>query len=132
MAENGVVTAYGTVMHDRVVYNARKGWFSGRSNETISMRHVTSVRIETSRHVVWGVIFGLIGLFVLTGAPTAAKIIGLIPLALAVLLLWGSPRVVLNTAGGDLRPSIGFPWTRPEAERFVTALRRVLFPDMAP
>ncbi len=54
-------------------------------------------------------------------------VLGLFFVAFAVLQLWGSPRVVVNTAGGDMRPAIGWPWKKPEAEHFVMALRQELF-----
>ena len=52
---------------------------------------------------------------------------GVVLILLAVLLLWGSPRVVVNTAGGDLNAAKGFPWKRDTAQSFVEALRKQLF-----
>ncbi len=43
------------------------------------------------------------------------------------ILLWGSPSVVVNTAGRDLNAAKGFPWQRGEANAFVEALRQQLF-----
>jgi hypothetical protein len=80
----GVDTSFGTVTSKRIIYFTKRGWLAGGAREDIPLRHVTSIRLETSRV-----------------AP------------------WGSPKVVLNTAGGDLRPARGLPWTRPEANRFV-------------
>jgi hypothetical protein len=120
-------TAFGTVTDRQVTYFYKKGWFSGGSREDLPIRHITSVRLETARHPFWAVFLILIGLVCLFAIKGAAILVGLVLVALAALLLWGSPKVVVNTAGGDLRPATGFPWTRPEAERFVNALRSELF-----
>ena len=123
-----VTTEFGTVTDKQIKYYYKKGWFSGGAEEDIPLRHITSIRLETERSLVWGILCLLIGLMFL-GADGAAKVAALIPLALAVLLFWGSPKVVVNTAGGDLRPASGFPWTKSEAERFVQALRVQLFKE---
>ena len=91
---------FGTVTNKRVIYQRAKGWFSGGSHEDFPLKHVTSVRLETTRHILGGVLFALIGLGCL-GAPGGGKLIGAALTALAVLLLWGSPAVVVNTAGQD-------------------------------
>jgi hypothetical protein len=127
--EQRVNTGFGTVTDRQVIYHANKGWFSGGSREDIPLRHVTSVRVETSRRPIWGIILLLIGLVMLLSGEAGVMLVAIVLLALAVLLLWGSPKVVLNTAGGDLRPSTGFPWTKDEAERFAGALRNQLFKD---
>jgi hypothetical protein len=130
--EEGVVTAFGTVTDRRVIYKFKKGWFSGGNQEDIPLRHITSVRLETSRPLVGAILVGLIALVMLItgfssdGSPIVG-LIGLLVLAWAVLLLWGSPLVVINTSGNDKRPASGFPWTRPEAEKFVNALQSQLF-----
>lgn len=123
--QNVTATAFGTVSNKRVVFHTKKSLFGGRAQEDLPMRHITSVRVETVRHWIWGLLFGLLGLAMLAG-PGGAKLLGLIVLAFALLLFWGWPKVVVNTAGGDLRPSVGLPWTRDEAERFVGALRQQL------
>lgn len=46
---------------------------------------------------------------------------------LGILLVWGSPAVVVDTAGRDLNAAKGWPWTRGEANAFVDALRGQLF-----
>jgi hypothetical protein len=43
------------------------------------------------------------------------------------LLIWGSPTVVVNTAGQDLNVAKGWPWVRGEANAFVEGLRGQLF-----
>jgi hypothetical protein len=121
-----VETAFGTVTSKRVIYQSSKGWFSGGSRTDIPLQHVTSVRLDISRSVVWGLVVLLIGLTFLA-AEGGAKIFGLIALIYAVLLLWGSPAVVVNTAGQDLKAASGFPWHRNEAGKFVEALRKQLF-----
>lgn len=130
-AESTLVSnAFGTVTSKRVIYNRSKGWFSGGAREDIPLKHVTSVRIETSRSLLAGVLFLLIGLMLLVGGTTAiGKISGIGIFALAVLLLWGSPAVVVNTSGQDLRPAKGAPWERTQAEAFVDALRGQLFKE---
>jgi hypothetical protein len=112
----------------RIIYFTKKGWLAGGAREDIPLRHVTSIRLETSRHIIVGLFLLFVGLGFMA-APGAAKVLALIPLALGVLLLWGSPKVVLNTAGGDLRPARGLPWTRPEADKFVVAVRAQLFKE---
>lgn len=117
---------FGTVTDRRVIYFRSKGWLSGGSREDIPLQHVTSVRLEISRHLLGGVLLLLIGLGCL-GIEKGGWIIGLGLIALAVLLLWGSPAVIVNTAGRDLNASKGLPWKRSEAEKFVEALRSKLF-----
>jgi hypothetical protein len=124
----GVDTSFGTVTEKRVIYFTKKGWLGGGAREDIPLRHVTSIRLETSRHIIGGFLLLFMGLLFMA-APGGAKVLALIPLAFGVLLLWGSPKVVLNTAGGDLRPARGLPWTRPEANKFVLAVRAQLFKE---
>jgi hypothetical protein len=122
-----VANPYGTVTNKRVVYYRAKGWFSGGSREDIPLQHVTSVRLDTSRSWLPGILLFLIGLGMLGGGEGGVKVFGLILLAFAVLLIWGSPSVVVNTAGRDLNASKGAPWTRADANAFVEALRAQLF-----
>jgi hypothetical protein len=117
---------FGTVTSKRVIYYREKGWFSGGSREDIPLQHVTSVRLDTKRSLLGGVLLLLVGLAML-GASGGLKIIGVVLILLAVLLLWGSPTVVVNTAGRDLNASKGLPWKRPAANAFVEALRQQLF-----
>ena len=117
---------FGTVTNKRVIYYREKGWFSGGSREDIPLQHVTSVRLDTKRSLLGGVLLLLIG-FAMLGAESGLKIVGVVLILLAVLLLWGSPTVVVNTAGRDLNASKGLPWKRPAANAFVEALRQQLF-----
>jgi hypothetical protein len=121
-----VQNEFGTVTNKRVVYNRSKSWFSGGSREDIPLHHITSVRLETFRSIIGGLFLLLVGL-ALIAAPDAFKIIGAFFLIFAILLLWGSPGVVVNTAGRDLNASRGLPWSRSNASAFVEALRKQLF-----
>ena len=118
-AEQTLVSGhFGTVTNKRVNYNRSKGWFSGGWREDIPLKHVTSVRLDTSRHIVWGLFLVLLGTTLLPAAG-----LGLIFLALSVLLIWGSPQVVVNTAGRDVNAAQGWPWQRDAANEFVEAVR---------
>src|SRR5258708_37410192 len=129
MAEGGGVdTTFGTVTDKRVIYFTKKGWLAGGTREDIPLRHITSIRLEISRHIIGGSLLLLMGLLFMAG-PGGAKLLALIPLALGTLLLWGSPKVVLNTAGGDLRHGRGLPSTRSEADKVVVAVRTPLVKD---
>ena len=121
-----VSNSYGTVTSKRVIYFRSKGWISGGSREDIPIQHVTSVRLDTSRKILPGILFLLIGLGCLP-AGGGVTVAGVVVLALAVLMLMGSPSVVVNTAGRDLNAATGAPWTRGEANAFVEALRHQMF-----
>lgn len=121
-----VENEFGTVTNKRVIYYRNKGWLSGGSREDIPLQHVTSVRLDVSRSIIGGLFFLFVGL-VLLAAEGGLKILGLILIALAVVLLWGSPLVVVNTAGRDLNAAKGWPWQRQKASAFVEALRTQLF-----
>jgi hypothetical protein len=122
-----ISNAFGTVTNRRVIYFRAKGWFSGGSREDIPLKHVTSVRVDIKRHPVAGIVLGLIGLRMLASGEAGVIIGGLVLIALAGLLLWGSPSVVVNTAGQDLSAARGFPWQRNEANAFAETLRKQLF-----
>jgi hypothetical protein len=117
---------FGRVTDIAVHFNVKKGLFAGISQETLPLRHVTAVRLETSRHWIWGIVISLLGLGAVVSGSGGAIMIGVLLLAVAGLLFWGTPKVVVNTAGGDLRPSVSWPWTRGEAEEFVNILRNEL------
>lgn len=124
-------TSFGMVTNRRIRYRYKKGWFSSGVEEDLPLRHVTSVRLETYRGPVRGAILVLVGLSLLVSKNGPLELIGAVLLALGVLYLWGSPKVVVNTAGNDRRPAKGFPWQRGEAGRFVDAVRGQLFKDEA-
>ncbi|GBE21506.1 hypothetical protein BMS3Bbin01_00851 [bacterium BMS3Bbin01] len=129
METAGVFTnEFGEVTSKQVTYYRNKGWFRGGSREDVPIRHVTSVRLETSRKIVVAVLLILVGLLMLAG-PGVVKLVGILTAALGVLALWGSPSVAVNTAGGDLSVSKGFPWQKDAADAFVRALRAQLFKE---
>lgn len=114
---------FGVVTDRRVVYYRRKGWFSGGSREDVSLKHVTSIRLEIDRRMLGGILLVLLGLVLLVW------VIGIVPLVLGILLLWGSPTVVITTAAGDREAMKGWPWQRELAEDFAKAVRGQLFKE---
>lgn len=114
---------FGQVTDKRVVYFRKKTRFSGGSREDVPLKHITSVRVDTSKNVVGGILLVIIGIFLLW------FVVGIIPLVYGILLLWGSPTVVVNTTGGDREGMQGWPWDRQHAEEFVSGLRNQLFKD---
>jgi hypothetical protein len=124
-----VANRFGTVTNLAVHYNVKKNLFAGIRREDLIMRHVVAARLETSRHAILGgllVLIGAIWLFAGLGAGSGAAILALLPLALGILLAWGSARVTVTAADGVARPSVSWPWTRSEAEAFVSAVSREL------
>jgi hypothetical protein len=117
------VTPFGLVTSDHLSYNVQRGWLSESSRQDIPLSHVTSVRLEIRRHPVFAIILVLAALACQAADPIGI-LIAIIPLAFAVLLLWGSPLVRVNTIDGELPPTSGLPWTRPEAEWFVAAVEQ--------
>ena len=118
---------FGAVYSDRIAFYAKKGWFAGGVLEELPIRHVTSVRLETSRNAIGGVVLALIGLGLFSSGSGGAMLIGAIALAVGILLLIGWPAVTINTAGNDLRRSTGGVWQKTNAEEFVAAVRKALF-----
>lgn len=122
-----VENPFGTITSKRVIYYRAKGWFSGGSREDIPLQHVTSVRLDITRSILGGIVLLVIGLGMLISGDGPIVVIGIATLILAAILLWGSPAVVVNTAGRDLNAAKGFPWQRGDADVFVDALRKQLF-----
>ena len=120
-----VANAFGTVTDRRIVYFRSKGWFSGGSKEVIPLQRIASVRLEISRPFLLWVPLLLLGLILLRENGVLA-ITGGAAIGLAVLLLWGSPMVVVNAAARGLNKEKGWPWQKPEAEAFVETLREGL------
>lgn len=114
---------YGIVTNKRVTYMSNKSWFGGGRREDVPLKQVVSVRYETERKLFSGLFLIVLGLL------TIAFVIGIIPLLFGILLLWGSPKVNVITAGGTASPASGFPWQKQEAEAFVNALRSQLFTE---
>ncbi len=84
---------------------------------------------QSSRHPILGALLALIGVIWLFGgmeAQSGASILAILPLAAGVLLLWGSPKVAVTAADGVARPSVSWPWTRSEAEKFVNGVSKEL------
>jgi hypothetical protein len=129
LAPNEQITVqnrFGTVTNLAVRYNVKKNLFGGMRTEDLTMRHVVSVRIETTRHVVWGIVAIIIGLIAI-GAAKAPGVIIMIPLvAIGILLIWGYPKVMVTAADGMPRPSVSWPWTRQEADSFVRGVSKEL------
>ncbi len=122
-----VENPFGTVTSKRVIFFRSKGLFSGGSREDIPLQHVTSVRLDINRSILAAIVLLLIGLGTLASESALAMLVGVLLISLAVILLWGMPTVVVNTAGTDLNAAKGFPWQRPLAQAFVDALRHQLF-----
>jgi hypothetical protein len=57
------------------------------------------------------------------GLPLVTVLIGIPLIAIGALMIWGSPTIVLNTAGQDKNSSEGWPWHRAAAVQFVEAVR---------
>ena len=118
------VTPFGTVTSDRLIYNVQKSWFAERSQKEIPFQHIASVKMVIKRYRFFGVLFLLIAL-ACQALEFVGIIIAIIPLSLAILLLWGLPSITVKTTNeGDLPSTIGPPWTRPEAEWFVAAVNQ--------
>jgi hypothetical protein len=120
---------FGEVSNLMVRYNVKKNLFAGTRREDLIMRHVVAARLETSRHAILGAILALIGVIWLFGGlanGSGAAILALLPLAVGILFLWGTPRVAVTASDGLARPSVSWPWTRNEAEVFVNAVSKEL------
>ena len=119
---------FGIVTNLAVRYRLRKSLFAGTIEEDLPARHITGVRLETSRHPIWGVILCLIGLPALFGGlagSPGAFVVAILFLAPGIFLIWGWPKVVVSS-GGEPRGSVSWPWTRGEAEAFKNALSKEL------
>jgi hypothetical protein len=118
---------FGSVYSDRVGFYASKGWFGGGRLEELPIRHVTSVRLETTRKPILGIVLILAGLACFASGNGAAIGVGVFLAIVGVLQLIGWPQVTINTAGNDLRSSTGGVWQKANAEAFVGAVRKALF-----
>jgi len=118
---------FGAVYVDRIAFRDKKGWFGGGVVEELPIRHVTSVRLETSRNIFGGVVLVLIGFGLFSSGSGGAMLAGAIALGIGALFLLGWPAVTINTAGNDLRRSTGGVWQKTNAEDFVAAVRKTLF-----
>ena len=118
---------FGAVYSDRVGFYAKKSWFGGGVLEELPMRHVTSIRLETTRRTILGIVLIVAGLAFMSYGSGGSVVLGLILIAVGALLLIGWPQVTINTAGNDLRTSSGGIWQKANAEAFVGAVRKALF-----
>ena len=118
--------SFGEVRADRIVFNVRKSLLGGTVREDLPVKHITSVRYETKRWPIWGAIFVLIGVALLANG---SYLVGLILTAIGVLLIAGVPSVAVNTAGGELRVSLGRPFQNGEAESYASAVRSSVFAE---
>lgn len=118
---------FGSITTKRVIYYRKKGWFSGRFREDVPLKQIASIQYDVSRNIFWGIVFLLIGLSCFGSSDSA--LFGIIFLAVSILILWGSPAVMIVTTGGTTSPSIGYPWEKKEAEAFVSSLRNQIFSD---
>ncbi|HZP94537.1 MAG TPA: hypothetical protein VFB20_16880 [Burkholderiales bacterium] len=126
-----VQNGFGTVTDRRVIYFQSKGWIRGGSGEEIPLQFVTSVRLDISRHLLVASLVLAFG-FAFVGLGDEAEFLGLILIAYAGLLIWGSPMVVVTMVGRDLNAAIGLSWKRGEASAFVGQLRTRLFGHKPP
>jgi hypothetical protein len=117
------MTSFGMIMSDFLIFNVRRGWGREAIHETIPLRHVTSITLEIRRYPTLGVPLALVAALAEAIAHPIGTVIATVPLSLGVLLLWGFPLVKVNTADGNLWRASGLPWTRPEAEWLVAAVK---------
>jgi hypothetical protein len=128
MSESGTFSnEFGEVYPDRIVVNSKKGWFGGGSREELPIRHVTSVRLETNRSVVGGIVCVLLALVALSSGTGAFMLVGLIIGAFGVVLLIGWPKISVNTAGNDLQIMTGTLLQKDAAGQYVAAVKKALF-----
>lgn len=126
MSEQAILSnGMGTITDKRVTYFRRSMGFGGTQVD-LPVRHITSVRTGTNRSIGKGLVLTMLGLAGFASGSTGI-LIGLVLLAIAFILLWGFPTVVLNTAGVDKNISSTLPWRRAEAEAFAGAVRGQLF-----
>lgn len=115
---------FGEVSDRRLVYWWKKNWFSGKRRIDIPMKQVVSITYDTERNFFGGLLFTVIGSIWLMN-----HIIGIIPLIVGLLIIWGAPAVIIRNAGGEKMVSVGYPWQNKAAEEFATAVRNQLFKD---
>lgn len=115
---------FGAVTSTRVIYHRWKG-FSGGSRVDIPLMQVTSVRLGTTRS--WPLIIAMLVVAIgCLSAPGIVRDMGAAALVLDFILFLGSPTVVVNTTGQDLKKQVGHVWELREATAFVKAIRAQL------
>ena len=115
---------FGAVAGDRVIFNMRKGMFSGWSREDIPVRHITSIRHDIKRHPLIGIIFGIVALVAITHNAVPA---GIVCALVAVFCFLPRHHVKIHTSGAETRISYGGIGSSNEAEEYATAVREALF-----
>ena len=116
--------AFGNVTDKRVIF--RKKWVGGGSRVDIPLKHVTSVRLDTNRSLLLIATLIVIAIACFYVRSDSAIFVGVLALMLDVLLLRGSPTIIVNTSGRDTERRQGQPWQRRQADEFAEAIRRQL------
>lgn len=114
---------FGAVYADRVTIYAKKGWFKAGVLEELPIRHVTSIGLETVRHVAGGLLVLGLGLAMLRLGVFVVTIPMLIE---SGLLFVGWPVITIHGLGKNLKKSSGGIWQKAQAEAFVAAVRKSL------
>jgi len=101
---------------------------AGHAFREIPLDEIRSVRQVVERHTGMGVGFLILAsvFYPVLYHPVGFASATLLSLV-GVLLMWGSPAVIITTKAGDSRRIKGAPWSFSEADRFVAALRDSLF-----
>jgi hypothetical protein len=106
---------FGDVYPDRVTLAVKKSLFAGSTRTDVALRHVSVVKVDVHRSIVLGIVCLLLFPLIIT-------------IPIGIMLLWGTPSVVVSAGGGDL-PSAGPPWAKREAEDFASAVRKQIFKE---
>ena len=114
---------FGEVLPDRIVFYLRKSFFGGSVREEYAVKHITSIRHESKKWPIWGIVSGLFGLISLNSSP----LLGLVFLGIAAILFIGVPSVTINSAGGERHTSYGSFSDGEEAKAYARAVREVVF-----
>jgi hypothetical protein len=117
-----VSNRYGTVTNLAVYYNVKKNIFAHAEREDLVMRHVVAARLEMTQRTSLGLLLALAGIICLH----STVILAIILLIVGIFLILRKPLVLVTAADGVIRPSVGWPWTRSEAEEFVNGVRKEL------
>ncbi len=125
-AATHVHTRFGTIHGTEAVWVKSKR--SKAAIREIPLSQIRSVRQVVVRHTGMGVGFLLLAsvFYPVLSHPVGVASASLLSL-IGVLLMWGSPAVVITTTAGHSRRIKGTPWSFGEADRFVAALRHSMF-----
>lgn len=114
-------TKFGIVTNKRVIYYSGMRWFKSGSRTDIPLQHITSVGYDIKRSFFKG-----LGLIII-GVPLSVLLIGLFLMVKGIFYLTGYPVITINTSGQDKSEMTGNPNLKLDAEKFVVALRNVIF-----